>query len=112
MRLPPEMVTERRRGVGGNVDAHHALKRLALTRQRQHFRGLARIAARNLEVNAHLDFAVLETSHQRAAKFLHGDAHESIPQWLASHFLEFGPGMQMKRQAVETSQYVDDQPRG
>ena len=60
------MVTEGRRDVGRNVNAHHALKRLALGRQRQHSGGLARVAARNLEVNTHLDFVAVEFSYQRS----------------------------------------------
>src|SRR5579863_6619501 len=103
MRLTSEVVTDGGRGIGGNVDAHHALKRLALSRQRQHLGGLASIAAGNLEVNTRFDFAAVEVSYQCTAKFLHGNARESIPQWFAPHFLEFRPRVQMKRQPVESS---------
>lgn len=37
------------------MHAHHSLERFAFSRQRQHFGGLAAIAAGNLEVNARLD---------------------------------------------------------
>src|ERR1022692_5260292 len=103
------MVTERRRSVGRNAHAGDALERRALPRQSQHFRGLPSVATRELEVNARLDLAALKTAHQRAAKFVHRDAHESIPQRLLSPFLEFSPRVQMKGQPVESSQNIHDQ---
>jgi hypothetical protein len=42
---------------------HHSLKRLTFRRQSQHPCCLASVAARNLEVNANLDFAALEAAH-------------------------------------------------
>src|SRR5271166_899234 len=106
LHLSSEMVTERNRGERWQIYSDDPLEGLAFSGERQHFRGLAGIAAGDLEVDPGVQFSAYELTHQRASKFAHRDTDEAVAQRFAPHLLEFSASVKMEWKPVEGAEDV------